>query len=168
MLEEKNAAHVSREVIGSQKHGKAVFDGKLVLPVQKEHFAVKPCNSFQVKKISFGDCVVWILQLKTLDGDLYSRTYRQTKAALMSDGRQAAAIGFLEARRALRECVRQADAENSTKTIEDKLGTRWLNNLHRLTWQVDAGNNAKNNAEILEVESAVRWPGSPFRFTGVN
>lgn len=158
-------------MIGSQKHGKAVFNGKLVLPVQKEHFAVKPCNSFQVKKISFGDCVAWILQLKTLDGDLYSRTYRQTKAALMSDGRQAAAIGLLEARRALRECVRQADAEDSTKTIYDRWETRWLNNLHnfhRLTWQVDAGNNAKNNARILEVGLTVRRPDSPFRFTGAG
>ena len=119
-----------------QKHGKAVFGGKLVLSVHKERVAVKSCNSFQVKKIFFSDCVVWMLQLKTLDGDLYFRTYRQTKAALVSDGRQATAIGLLEARRALRECVRQADAEN--------------------------------NARILEVELAVRWPDSPFRFTGAN
>ena len=153
---------------GLQTHGKAVFGGKLVLSVHKERVAVKPCNSFQVKKISFSDCVVWMLQLKTLDGDLYFRTYRQTKAALMSDGRQATAMGLLEARRALRECVRRADAENSIKTIYDKLETRWLNNLYGLTQQVDVGNYVENNAGILEVELAVRWPDSPFRFTGAN
>lgn len=132
----KNTAYVSREATGSQKHGKAVFGGKLVLPVHREYAAVKSFNRFQVTKRLNGHFNVWIwdLQLQALSGTLYSITVKVPADDFCIGGRTVAAMKLWKARRDLRERVRRVDA--------------------------------KNNAGILEVELAVRWPDSPFRFTG--